>query len=243
MSDISEKGSDFLRDLGDAARKNPFSAALIGMGVLWLFTGGRTAERAGDLVRGAGLTAFPMPPAMLWMRRVRRCGPARIHRRPRFVGNGNASRAGGGGGPRPVVAPRRIGCCRRASGYAKIIPDAGGALFGTARANLTELFRTQPLAWARSGSRSAPALQRPCRQPNWKPNISAKPAIPSRNRPPIRIRTGRARGDGCRGCGGRGSDEARSRALPSRARNRRSPISQERSAASSMRRARAFPIG
>src|SRR3977135_2475158 len=59
MSDISEKSSDFVRDLGDAARKNPISAALIGMGVLWLFTGGRTTERVGDLVRGAGFDRIP----------------------------------------------------------------------------------------------------------------------------------------------------------------------------------------
>ena len=51
MSDISEKGSDFLRDLGNAARKNPLSTALIGMGVLWLFTGSRPVERAEEIVR------------------------------------------------------------------------------------------------------------------------------------------------------------------------------------------------
>ena len=59
MSDVSEKGSDFISDLGDAARQNPLSAALIGMGVLWLFTGGRTVERAGEFVR----RRFDLPPA------------------------------------------------------------------------------------------------------------------------------------------------------------------------------------
>ena len=54
MSDISERGSDFIRDLGNAARNNPLSAALIGMGVLWLFTGGRPVERAEDFVRRTG---------------------------------------------------------------------------------------------------------------------------------------------------------------------------------------------
>ena len=37
MSEASERASDFVKDLGDAARKNPISAALIGMGVVWLF--------------------------------------------------------------------------------------------------------------------------------------------------------------------------------------------------------------
>ena len=39
MTDVTEKGSDFIRDLGDAARRNPVSAALIGMGLVWLFAG------------------------------------------------------------------------------------------------------------------------------------------------------------------------------------------------------------
>jgi hypothetical protein len=59
MTDISEKGSNFVRDLGDAARKNPLSAALIGMGVIWLFTGNRPVERAGNLVRRTGLDRLP----------------------------------------------------------------------------------------------------------------------------------------------------------------------------------------
>ncbi len=59
MSDISEKGSDFFRDLGNAARKNPLSAALIGMGVFWLFTGSRPVERAADFVRRTGFDRIP----------------------------------------------------------------------------------------------------------------------------------------------------------------------------------------
>lgn len=34
------RNGDFIGDLGEAIRENPVSAALIGMGVLWLFTGG-----------------------------------------------------------------------------------------------------------------------------------------------------------------------------------------------------------
>src|SRR5207344_792674 len=58
MTSVSEKGSDFISDLGDAARKNPLSAALIGMGVLWLFTGNRSVARGGEYVR-AGLQGIP----------------------------------------------------------------------------------------------------------------------------------------------------------------------------------------
>jgi hypothetical protein len=60
MSEISERGTDFVRDLGEAARKNPLSAGLIGMGVLWLFTGSRTVERAEEIVRRtAGFDRIP----------------------------------------------------------------------------------------------------------------------------------------------------------------------------------------
>jgi hypothetical protein len=49
MTQLMEKSSGFARDLGDAARENPLSAALIGMGVLWMFGGGAAglARRVG----------------------------------------------------------------------------------------------------------------------------------------------------------------------------------------------------
>jgi hypothetical protein len=127
MSEYSEKASDFVRDLGDAARKNPISAALIGMGVVWMFTGGRTAERVGDLVRGAG-----------------------FDRIPEAVGKGVSSAtetlkdAGAAGLDRVTRAGSEV--ADTAYGYAQNIPDASGALFNTARENLSELFRAQPLA-------------------------------------------------------------------------------------------------
>ncbi len=145
MSDISEKGSDFIRDLGDAARKNPISAALIGMGVVWLFTGGRTAERVGDLVRGAGFDRIPDAAgnALDAARSTLRSGTD-------SVGKGVSSAtetlkdAGSAGLDRVARASSEV--ADTAYGYARNIPDAGGALFSTARENLSELFRTQPLA-------------------------------------------------------------------------------------------------
>jgi hypothetical protein len=44
MTDVAERGSDFIKDLGDAARRNPISAALIGMGIVWLFAAVSTAS-------------------------------------------------------------------------------------------------------------------------------------------------------------------------------------------------------
>jgi hypothetical protein len=40
-------GGDFVRDLGEAIRANPVPTALIGMGLAWLFTGGRSSASAG----------------------------------------------------------------------------------------------------------------------------------------------------------------------------------------------------
>jgi hypothetical protein len=145
MSEFSEQASDFVRDLGDAARKNPISAALIGMGVVWLVTGGRTAERVGDLVRGAGFDRIPDAAgnALDAARSTLRSGSE-------SVGKGVSSAtetlrdAGAAGLDRVARAGSEV--ADTAYGYAQNIPDAGGALFSTARGNLSELFRTQPLA-------------------------------------------------------------------------------------------------
>ena len=59
MNDISDKATGFVQDLGEAARKNPLSAALIGMGVLWLFSNGRTAERVAEVARRSGFDRLP----------------------------------------------------------------------------------------------------------------------------------------------------------------------------------------
>ena len=152
MSDVSEKASDFVRDLGDAARKNPISAALIGMGVVWLFTGGRTAERVGDLVRGAGFDRIPDAAgnALDAARSTLRSGTESVGkgvssatetlRDAGSAGLDRVARAGSG------VARAGSEVAGAAYDYAQNIPDASGALFSTARGNLSKLFRAQPLA-------------------------------------------------------------------------------------------------
>jgi len=59
MNDISEKASGFIHDLGEAARQNPLSAALIGMGLVWLFTNTRTAEGMREVARRGGFDRIP----------------------------------------------------------------------------------------------------------------------------------------------------------------------------------------
>jgi hypothetical protein len=143
MNTVSEKGSDFIQDLGDAVRKNPLSAALIGMGVLWLFTGSRPVERAGDFVRNTRLDRVPDAAGNAFdaARSTLRSGTD-------VIGEGVAS-VGGAVKDRAVDAfdnAARYGrdYADTASEYVTSIP--GTEIFDTVRSNLSEIFRSQPLA-------------------------------------------------------------------------------------------------
>jgi len=129
MSDTTEKATDFLKDLGDAARRNPVSTAFIGMGLLWLFTGGKPVGRAGDLFRSAGLNRLPDTAT-------------------EALGN-VGSRLGAGAESVRDIANSTVregagSTLDQASDFAKSMRE--GDAFQAARENLTELFRAQPLA-------------------------------------------------------------------------------------------------
>jgi hypothetical protein len=140
MSDVSEKGSDFIRDLGDAARQNPLSAALIGMGFLWLFAGGRTVERAAEFVRSSRFDRIPDTS------------------NGAFGAAGSTPKSGAGiasatetlqeSAAAALDNAARFGRkqANAVADYAGSLPGAGGEVFETARSNLTELFKAQPLA-------------------------------------------------------------------------------------------------
>jgi len=145
MNDISERGSDFVRDLGEAARKNPQSAALIGMGVLWLFTGSRPVERGGESVRRAGFDRIPDAAGNAFKATrstlasgVDSIGERVISAKDALQDQGadfldNAARFG----------QEQFGA---ASEYALSIPEHGAEMFDTVRSSLNDLFRAQPLA-------------------------------------------------------------------------------------------------
>src|ERR1700712_3963564 len=60
IQDFSSSAGDFVQDLGTAVRENPVSAALIGMGLVWLLTGaGNPLTRAQSLARRTGMDRFP----------------------------------------------------------------------------------------------------------------------------------------------------------------------------------------
>jgi len=121
MNDKSGSAVSFANDLRDAAARNPVSTALIGMGVLWMLTGGRSAEAAGKAFRSV---RDKTPDALENVR-------AGLQESAESVKDAPVESAG---------APRdNVGEYRRA------IPDPGAA-FDIVRENLAELFRAQPLA-------------------------------------------------------------------------------------------------
>ena len=145
MSDITERGSDFIRDLGESARKNPISAALIGMGILWLFTGNRPVERAGEIVRRAGFDRIPdvAGNAFQAARSTLRSSADSLGEQ---VTSGQDALHEGGAGVWDRAARFGREQADALSEYAGSLPESGTAMFDTVRSNLTELFRAQPLA-------------------------------------------------------------------------------------------------
>jgi hypothetical protein len=129
-SDLASMGSDFVQNLGEAVRKNPVSAALIGMGALWLFAGGRPMARATNLARRSGLDRLPDSASDLLD-----AGRSRMKASLDVLGDGVSS-----------VRDAGSDAARLATEYAKTIPQSGSDLFDSARTNLNELFKAQPLA-------------------------------------------------------------------------------------------------
>ena len=144
MNSVSEKGSDFIRDLGDAARKNPVSAGLIGMGILWLFTGNRPVERASNFVR-TNLDRIPDAAGDTFdaTRSTLRSGSDAIGER---VASAKDVVRDGAAGALDNAARYSQEYADAASEYVSSVPGAGAEIFDTVRSNLSDVFRIQPLA-------------------------------------------------------------------------------------------------
>ena len=56
--DGATSAGDFTRSVGDAVRSHPLPAALIGAGLVWLMTGGRSSVKAGFDSAGSGLSSL-----------------------------------------------------------------------------------------------------------------------------------------------------------------------------------------
>jgi hypothetical protein len=145
MNNVSEKESDFIQDLGDAVRKNPLSAALIGMGVLWLFAGSQPVERIGDFARSSGLDRIPgaAGDAFDAARSTLRSGTDAVGERV-----ASAKDIVKDGVVDALDSATRYGreYADTASEYASSIPGSSAEIFDTVRSNLADLFKAQPLA-------------------------------------------------------------------------------------------------
>jgi hypothetical protein len=125
MTDTAQKG-DFIKDLGDAARRNPISAALIGMGLVWLFAGSKYGSGAGSILQRTGLDRVPDAARNT-------IGAAQ----ERVASAADAVLETGSGGIQTAS--------RAASEYVKALPEPADVV-SNVRGNLADLFEAQPLA-------------------------------------------------------------------------------------------------
>lgn len=118
--------SDFVAGLSDAIRQNPISAALVGVGVLWLFTGGRNVmlgEASRSVASGAGHGAAR--------------GGAAVYRGARDVGGYVAAGVGGMTAAAAEAGSQVTGAVSNAAGAvgslvkrsAETVTDAAGEMW------------------------------------------------------------------------------------------------------------------
>ena len=130
MNEQTGEQSNFVEGLGDAVRQNPVSAALIGMGVLWLFTRGGTAGRVGDLLTRTGLDRAP------------EAGREALGAVRSGVASAADTVADTARSSVNALRERGSSGVDQVADFARDVP----ASFGTLRDNLNELFEAQPLA-------------------------------------------------------------------------------------------------
>jgi hypothetical protein len=132
MSDITEKASSFADDLGAAARRNPISAVLIGIGIASLFASGKSAGRVGDVLRNAVLERVP--------RGAKEALDTKVG-----IGASSGGLRDAASSTFDALGDKSADAVGQVAEYSRTLPDPG-ELIDTARDNLTELFRAQPLA-------------------------------------------------------------------------------------------------
>jgi hypothetical protein len=132
MSEVEEKTSGFIDSLGDAARRNPLSAALIGMGVLWLFAG-KSTGRVGDVLRSTGVGGIPEATRDTFS--SVKSG----------IGDSTAAATDAAGSSLDAVRQRSADAVSQAAELARTMQNPAD-VFEAARDSLTELFKAQPLA-------------------------------------------------------------------------------------------------
>ena len=132
MTKASDRTSDFLGDLGDAVKRNPLPAALVGMGVMWLFSNrSQIADAGSGVARNFGQGAGSL-----------------LKSASNEVQGGlsTASQAASDQVASSIDAIKE-GASRMSDAVSSSFdPAIVGDAFGNIRDNLSETFRRQPLA-------------------------------------------------------------------------------------------------
>jgi hypothetical protein len=137
MSDYSVRAGAFANDLNAAVRANPLPAALIGMGLVWLFAGGRPGVTAGvaNALGGVSKAAAQTGDA------ARKLGQS--------VGETVASARDavrdGGATVAQKAADIASSVSDSSSQAVRSVPAFDGQLFATAQSSLADLMKKQPL--------------------------------------------------------------------------------------------------
>jgi hypothetical protein len=170
MQDGPRRG-DIIGAFTDAVRDNPMSAALIGLGALWLFAGGNRMT----LLGGNGRTSIISSAA-----------------------HGAGSVAHGAGN---VASRVGHSVSSGVSSIGETISDTASRatdyVSGSFRGVDAESAYRNPLRWVSRGWRSAQAWRLRCRSPAWSGNSSARPARRCGARFPRRLRRRRNSPERC----------------------------------------------
>jgi uncharacterized phage infection (PIP) family protein YhgE len=142
MTVVAEQGSNFLHDLGNAASRNPLAAALIGMGVLWLFSGRGPIGGAKSIRSGLNRVTDAADDAVGSASSTMRSGAGSVGGAISSAAETVQSGAAAMLDDAARVSRQQVDTM---SEYARSIPD-GSEIIDNVRSNLTEVFRRQPLA-------------------------------------------------------------------------------------------------
>jgi hypothetical protein len=147
-------GTNFVSSLGEAARRNPLSTALIGMGVLWLVTGGKPVDKATRLAKRGydrlpdGATDWIADNTMDVRRRVGALGEqlSDVGDSAGAMLETATSKARETGSAALQHATRLTSeATDVASDFARGLPSRSADLFDSARGRLNEMLDEQPL--------------------------------------------------------------------------------------------------
>jgi hypothetical protein len=162
MTEAWENTMSFVQDLGESARRNPISAALIGMGVFWLF-GGRAVQAAGAIVGRIAQDGNPADAAPYATSSGLRTSNARTGMRSVADATGSSVKTGvrsvadnvasassrfQDGAASAMQESLRYGReqADTVAQYARSVPETGTQMIDSFRSSLTDVLERQPLA-------------------------------------------------------------------------------------------------